>query len=283
MGLMREKIFSTTSSVPLNGVLTLPDGTLNQDLGLVILNSGFMHHVGTSRVSVEIARAAGAIGIPAVRFDFSGIGDSAPRPGGRSFSENAVAELAEVMDEMSLKTGTKRFVLFGLCSGADMSFKSAQTDERVCGIVQIDPYLYRNKRWYLRHLLKLLSSADGWKRLLGRFSGGTQDTLSNVELEVPQSSVETADDAREIPPRDEVAKGYQAIISRGCSVLVFVTGGQIYTYNYKEQFNDVFSDVRWGPKLSCHFFPEAEHTLPEPAPRRILLTKTVEWIKTLAN
>lgn len=280
---MREKIFSTRNDIPLNGVLSLPDTELKKDLGLIILNSGFMHHVGTSRVSVELARAAAKLGIPTVRFDFSGIGDSAPRPGGRQFSDNAVAELKEVMDEMSLTVGTNRFALFGLCSGADMSFKAAQVDQRVQGIVQIDPYLYRNKQWYLRHLCKLLSSSSGWKHLFERFFKGDQEESLNRELSVAQSSVETADDARYVPPRSEVVDGYNIVISSGCSVLVFVTGGQIYTYNYNRQFQDIFSGVSWSGLLSCHFFPEAQHTLPEPESRKVIVNKTLEWANALAG
>ena len=46
---------------------------------MVILSSGILHRPGASRLYVQIARALAEDGFTSLRFDFSGIGDSAVR------------------------------------------------------------------------------------------------------------------------------------------------------------------------------------------------------------
>ncbi len=78
---MPERIVKIGKPQPLVGLLTEP---VNPDPGapaVLILNSGVMHHVGTCRMSVRLARAFADQGVAALRFDFSGIGDSPSRSG----------------------------------------------------------------------------------------------------------------------------------------------------------------------------------------------------------
>ena len=104
----------------------------------VLLNAGIVHRVGPHRNSVKLARALAGVGFRVLRFDLSGIGDSAPRRDTLGFQEAALADLAEVLDELAGKYDTTRFALMGLCSGADNSFYMAVRDPRVVGAVLLD-------------------------------------------------------------------------------------------------------------------------------------------------
>ena len=138
----REKAvrFGTTAS--LVGVLTeAVAGTPDADRPAVLfLNSGILHRVGSCRMHVRLARALSAEGFHCLRFDYSGIGDSDQRRDSLSFEESAVVETREAMDYLAKAKGTKRFVLMGLCSGADMAHETALADERVAG----GPHCARN-------------------------------------------------------------------------------------------------------------------------------------------
>jgi len=46
---------------------------------VILLNAGIVHRVGPGRIYVKIARALAAMGFVVLRFDFSGLGDSAVR------------------------------------------------------------------------------------------------------------------------------------------------------------------------------------------------------------
>jgi len=270
---MKEKVLRIGKPIPLNGVLTSPDLTVTTDLCVLILNSGLMHHVGTSRVSVELARSLSSCGISAYRFDFSGIGDSPARRGGSSFTENATNEVQEVMDDLQSRYGYKRFILYGLCSGADVSFLVAQMDSRVKGIAQIDPYVYRNSKWYLWHFGRRIFDFNAWKGVLARLFG----LRKSNDAESLNAFVETADESREVPPKEEVVEGYKRMVSRGCKVLAILTGGQIYTLNHSQQFRDLFRDVEWSSGLEVSFRPNVEHILPEPAGRKEIVENIVTW------
>jgi pimeloyl-ACP methyl ester carboxylesterase len=270
---MKEKVLRIGKPVPLNGVFSMPNTEERADLCVLILNSGLMHHVGTSRASVELARSLAQNDICAFRFDLSGIGDSPARRGGSSFTENASNEVQEVMDDLQARYGLKRFILYGLCSGADVSFRVAQIDKRVEGIAQIDPYVYRNLRWYIFHFGRRFFKVGPWKTaissLLGRQKSKESDDLN--------AFVETADESREVPPKEEVVSGYKCIASRGCKVLAILTGGQLYTLNHPQQFRDLFREVDWSGGLEVKFLPNVEHILPEPAGRREIIGSIVSW------
>lgn len=277
---MQEKVFRIGQGSPLNGVLCLPGGISSAKTCVLILNSGLMHHVGTSRVSVTIARQLAETGIMSVRFDFSGIGDSPAKRGATNFVENSKNEVTDVIETIAATYGIKHFILYGLCSGADISFAAAQTDERVKGIVQIDPYLYRNSKWYVKHYGAKLLNPVNWLDLVKRVIGktGSQKSGKTEEEVISSTMVETADDAREVPPKEEVERGYQKLLGHSCSVLVVITGGQIYTYNYAQQFRDLFANVDWQGQLTDYFFPEAEHILPEPKYQEEIINLIVSWV-----
>ena len=113
-----------------------PHGNL---LGALLLNAGVVHRIGPNRMSVRIARVLAAAGVTSVRFDLSGLGDSPPRRDRLSFADAAVEDTQDVMSQLEQTYGVRRFVLIGLCSGGAVSFKTALADERVVGMVLINP------------------------------------------------------------------------------------------------------------------------------------------------
>lgn len=274
---MREKIFKVGQTTSLNGILTFPDESYSE-VCVLIFNSGLMHHVGTSRISVILARQLAEKGVLSFRFDFSGIGDSLPRRTKTSFSENVKIEAVEVMDEIQATYKIKKFILYGLCSGADASFVVAQEDDRVIGISQIDPYLYRNFGWYVRHYGFRLLKSKVWLGFLKRCI-----VKSRTAGDIPDHLVEALDgNGREIPPQKDVEQGYRKIVSRNCKVFIIVTGGQAYTFNHKNQFRDVFSNVHWQKNLEFHYFPKMEHVIPEPEYQKKTVSIISKWIKKIS-
>src|SRR5690242_20829696 len=116
-----------------------------------MLNSGILHRVGSCRLHVQVARALSVAGFSTLRFDYSGVGDSDSRRDTLPFEQSAVVETQEAMDYLTRTKGVQRFVLMGLCSGADMSHDTAVADERVTGLVLIDGWVHRTLGHYIRH------------------------------------------------------------------------------------------------------------------------------------
>ena len=145
---MKERVIRVGRPAPLIGVVCEPEKINSNRPAVLIFNSGVMHHIGSCRLSVSLARSFADKGVLSVRFDFSGIGDSSSRRGVESFSETAPLEAAEVMDYLQKKRGIKQFILYGLCSGADAAYETALVDKRVVAYSQIDAYCYKTPKFY---------------------------------------------------------------------------------------------------------------------------------------
>jgi pimeloyl-ACP methyl ester carboxylesterase len=137
---MKEEALLLGESRSLVGIVTSPsaDSAWNGSPAVLILNAGIVHRVGPNRLYVKMARDLAARGFVALRFDFSGIGDSGVRADSLPFPESAIRETQEAMDYLAAATGIQRFVLMGICSGGTISFRTACRDPRVIGAVLIN-------------------------------------------------------------------------------------------------------------------------------------------------
>ena len=123
------------------GVVSEPtDGKAHGDVpAFVLLNAGLVHRVGPNRFYVTLARELARAGHVTLRFDFSGVGDSGPIGNSLPFEENSVKDTKDALDFLATTRGIERFILFGLCSGAMISFDTASCDPRIVGIAMINP------------------------------------------------------------------------------------------------------------------------------------------------
>ncbi len=132
----------------LEGVLHTPDdGVRRRNVGVVWLSAGQKVRQGAWRMNVVIARRLAARGVPTIRFDYRGLGDS----GGRSHHGDMVMDLYGFIQSGGFKgdalaaarflreeTGVRRLVFGGLCGGAITGlFAGAELDD-VAGHVAVD-------------------------------------------------------------------------------------------------------------------------------------------------
>ena len=138
---MREEAVLFGKSGSLVGVVTDPETSDDRGgrVAVLLLNSGFLHHVGPGAIYVKLARLMARLGFTSLRFDFSGIGDSGVRADSVPFERSAILEAQEAMDYLETTRGVRQFILMGICSGAAASFRIAYEDKRVVGAVLINP------------------------------------------------------------------------------------------------------------------------------------------------
>jgi pimeloyl-ACP methyl ester carboxylesterase len=124
----------------LSGILTEPVSAVEADLCVVLLNAGAVRRIGPQRMWVEAARRWAALGVPTLRFDAAGIGDSDGDDQGfarrgifhrRAFSGQVVA----AFDELERRGLPGRFLVGGMCSGAYWGLHAALGDRRVRGLL----------------------------------------------------------------------------------------------------------------------------------------------------
>jgi pimeloyl-ACP methyl ester carboxylesterase len=159
------------------GVLAEPVGN-STGLCAVLLNAGPQRHTGPNRMWVEIARRWAARGVPTLRIDLAGIGDS----DGDATALVRVASLyvpayvqqaRAALDMLGARGLPERFLLLGLCAGAYWSMHAALQDERVTGIVMLNPRAMIWDEWVYtvrrtRDLRERLLLASTWRRILRR-------------------------------------------------------------------------------------------------------------------
>jgi pimeloyl-ACP methyl ester carboxylesterase len=157
------------------GVLAEP---IEDTAGLcaVLLNAGPQRHTGPNRMWVEIARRWAARGVPTVRIDLAGIGDSdgdatAFVRVGSFYLPEYVEQVRAALDMLVERGLPKRFLLLGLCAGAYWSLHTALQDERVAAIAMLNPRALTWDEWHYtvrrtQELRERLFLASTWRRAL---------------------------------------------------------------------------------------------------------------------
>jgi alpha/beta superfamily hydrolase len=160
-------------------VTTPPAGRRPNAIGVILLNAGVVHRVGPSRMYVALGRRLARLGFTTLRFDHSGIGDSAAREDHSSFDESSISETVDAMDWLAVERHCSAFVLVGLCSGTLTAFRVAQADRRVRSLalltaLLVDPSTVpedvvataANRRTARSYLVEKAASAAAWRRLM---------------------------------------------------------------------------------------------------------------------
>jgi hypothetical protein len=111
------------------------------DTAGLLFNAGLIHHIGPNRFYVKMARRMADMGIKALRFDFSGIGDSGPRMDKLPADESMLDEARKAMDLLERQHGIKAFICIGLCAGAAAAARVSVVDPRVKKMILINPFL----------------------------------------------------------------------------------------------------------------------------------------------
>jgi pimeloyl-ACP methyl ester carboxylesterase len=220
----------------------------------LLLNAGIIHRVGPFRFYVDLARLLAKNGYTTLRFDLSGIGDSLPGKDNRPEHDRVMGDIAHAMDMLEAKKGIKKFVLCGLCWGADISHDCAVIDSRVVGAVLLDTYGFPTIGFYLRdRVFPLL--------LLANWDNGIRKKLHSLFIKTVRSPKKTGLSIynRQFPPQEKVIAEIKGLISRNVKLLYIYSGGVPVYYNYGNQFRDMFRGVNFHGCVESAYFKDADH------------------------
>lgn len=128
----------------LSGVVVAPADPPEPGLCVVLLNAGAVRRIGPNRMWVEAARRWAGQGVPTVRLDMPGIGESdgdeaSLRSDGAFLAAEFVGQVLQALDVLQANGVGTRFVLGGLCSGSYWALHAALRDPRVCGTLLANP------------------------------------------------------------------------------------------------------------------------------------------------
>ncbi len=249
-----------------------------QCIAAVMVTPGMLHHAGPFRLHVDMAERLASHGMPSLRFDLSGIGESlGVGTGGRSI-DRAAREIRQAIDILVERTRTRKVILFGLCSGADDSIHAALSDERVAGVLAMDGCGYKTRgyhqhRWH-KHVLPRLLQPQKWASLLHR-------TLLNGDKAA--GTLMPGNDIREFPDRDTQVEQLQRLSARGVRLHFAYTGGVADYYNHAGQFAEMFPELVHNDHVSSHYFGSMDHVALLSEDRRELVDHLADRATSMAQ
>lgn len=230
---------------------------------VLFTNAGVLPRQGPHRINVSVARALAKEGIPSLRFDLSGHGDSLSIANTAGIRPQSVLDLKSAMDLVQRQIGISRFYVFGVCSSAVNAYDIALADERVAGILMFDGFWYRS-RWTtaIRNVKRAVNA--NWRQRITAVRrrlvpGGLRDAAAAAPLPAGDALViDTATFGN--PPLATFADAMQRLVDRGVNVFLVYGGSVIDQYSYAGQFRDVFGAYPFSSRVRCEFHPDVDHT-----------------------
>ena len=270
------------------GVIALPERPSQR--GVLIVVGGPQYRVGSHRQFVLLARQLAQNGIAAMRFDYRGMGDG----GGdlRGFEQvdgdlrvatdcfiEAVPEVTEV-------------VLWGLCDGASAALLRAARDDRITGLVLLNPWVRTDAgeaKTYLKHYyLRRILATDFWRKAVaGRLDWKTSTAglasfakLATRRANRSGSASSPCSQADETNLPLPVRMAYCLERFRG-RVLLVLSGNDMTAKEFVDCFG---ASPRWqallaNERVTRMDVAEANHTFSSRAWRNMVATATIEWMQ----
>lgn len=272
---MEKALTIPVESSQILGILHQPDTCA--DVGVVLIVGGPQYRVGSHRQFVQLARALAREGIACLRFDYRGMGDS---EGEKQSFEDIDCDIRAACDAFSAETGIHRIVLWGLCDAASAAMIYAHTDNRIAGLVLLNPWLRSEAamgKTMVRHyyLQRLLSKAF-WRKLLGgnvKLGGSLQDLGGFVH----------AGRGKEALP----ATSYQARMQAGLNlfhgqVCLILSGSDLTAREFEQQS---LEGNKWAilksDRARIYRLPKADHTFSSAAFKIEVEALTTRFIASL--
>jgi uncharacterized protein len=258
-------------------------GSRDASAALLVVVGGPQVKSGSHRQFTTLCRHVAESGVPAMRFDVRGMGDSSGAQ--RSF-EQLDADIAAAIDTLHQRLpALQRVVLWGLCDGASAAllYLNARRDSRVGGLVLLNPWVRSAEtlaRAQVKHYYwQRLRQASFWRKLL---SGGVAlkalgELAGNVRAARSGSSVDGADAGASLPFQEHMLRGAEGFTGP----VLWVLSGQDYTA--KEFVELLASQRRWQAVLqrpTAHRvdLATADHTCSDRADEQAVAGTTARWL-----
>lgn len=261
----------------------LHPGAPGASTGVVIVVGGPQYRVGSHRQFVVMARHFAAAGIPVLRFDYRGMGDAEGAP--RAFDTVGDDIRAAIDCLTGTMPGVTKGVLLGLCDAASANLIYGHTDNRVSGLILLNPWVRTTRgeaKAYLRHYyLQRMLQISFWRKVV---SGELSVSRSLRDfLRTRHAARGAADMQYDVPKNGEsfVARMREGFARFHRPVLFLISGRDLTAQEFVDLYRD---DKSWrkAGKRSTDFireFPEADHTMSGKAELERASECCIEWLK----
>lgn len=261
------------------GILHEPT-ELRSRVGVVVVVGGPQYRVGSQRQFVLLARHLAALGVPTLRFDYTGMGDS---DGMSASFERVDGDIRSAVDRLLRDVPTlEGVVLWGLCDGASAALMYSESDPRVRGLVLLNPWVRTSEglaKAYVRDYYgSRVLNREFWNKVVKRpwtLLEAGRGFLRNLA----RSRRSGDGDAPAHQPEflAQMLIGAQRFTG---PVMVLLSGNDLTATEFKQRLDGVESWSRAfrHPGVTFKEHPDADHTFSRRAWREWVLQRTSEWL-----
>jgi exosortase A-associated hydrolase 1 len=250
--------------------------------GVLIVVGGPQYRAGSHRQFTLLARSLAARGIPVMRFDYRGMGDS--EGAARDF-EAVGDDLRAATDEfMAALPALREIVIWGLCDAASAALFYAHRDPRVRGLVLLNPWVRTSggiAKTTLKHYYRArLLSIDPWQKILrGRFAYRAAALslfrLVRAALSSGKQPAGAAPAPAQLPERM-----HDGLRRFDGAVLLIISGADLTA---KEFLDMAQASAGWqqqlaAPRVARQTLAGADHTFSRQACRDQVADWTADWM-----
>jgi exosortase A-associated hydrolase 1 len=272
----------------LYGILTLPEHPASR--GVLILVGGPQYRVGSHRQFTLLAREFAANGLPVFRFDFRGMGDSEGYA--RTF-ENVEDDVRCAIDRLFTEIPfLSELVILGLCDAASAASFYAYRDQRVTGLILLNPWVRTEEgsaRVYLKHYYtSRIFQGELWRKIWSgnfHYAAGIRSLWGTIGAALAEkkeigSSAGKSDCKDICHPVSLPERMFHGLERFQGKVLLILCGNDLTA----QEFSDLLKGSRkWkkllaSPRLSRFSLPEANHTFSRREWRDQVVRWTREWL-----
>ena len=261
------------------GVLTLPEEPAH--IGVVVIVGGPQYRVGSHRQFVLLARHLAEQGIPTLRFDCRGMGDSSGDQRSFDVINDDVRSAIDAL--MAAVPSLSEVALWGLCDGASAAllYVGERGDPRITALCLVNPWVRSAEslaRTHIEHhYWRRLHEPAFWARLLTGQVGfrALASLWTNLKLGFGSRATGSIDPQR--PFQQRMAQAWRGFRGR----ILLLLSENDYTAN--EFRGALASDPIWANAgsragLERRDLGGADHTLSARASREAVERFTSDWL-----
>jgi exosortase A-associated hydrolase 1 len=270
----------------LYGILSLPPAARTpQPRGVLIVVGGPQYRAGSHRQFTLLARDLAASGVPAMRFDYRGMGDS---EGELQTFENVGDDLRAAIDRFFAEVpGMSEVVLWGLCDGASAAAMYAPQDARVTGLALLNPWVRTEEgaaRATIKHYYKdRLFDPRLWKKVgSGQFDVKSSvrslwDNVGKVFGSKADPGASASENAAALPERMQ-----DALTRFGGRVLVVLSGADLTAQEFADlsSRNGVWQRLLGSSRFTRRQIDKADHTFSRRPWQDQVSNWTRDWLRS---
>lgn len=270
-----ERIVRLGADERVVGIVTLPAAPRQNMPAFLLMNAGVVHRIGPHRINVKLARQLASDGIASLRIDLSGLGDSPASNEPQHGGQQALRDLRLGMAYLEQTQGVRRFVVFGICSGAVNGYRLALDDDRVSGLFMLDGYMFATWKTHLRRRLARLHALP-WRALVRK-------PLKWLRPAPPPDGLGEDDNDSHLghPTRAQFRDAMNTLVRRGTQIYLVFTGSFLEYYNYDAQLGDTFGGSYFYERVHHRYMPDVDHTVTSLSAQRQVLQSVHEWLQSL--